>query len=447
MQITLPKPNIHIRELLLISLAFHLFAIGFPSDAKVFDEAFYVPAANDILRGVASNPEHPFLGKFWGSTGIAIFGDNWFGWRIPMVAFGLLTLYVFYNLTKIFLDERKALLATAFLSFDIIFFIHSSLLLLEVPALFFGILGFYLYLKDRYILSAIAFGLAILSKEWSILFVIALVVYHMTTKRPISLKGVNITKPMLKKTLFFGVALTVVVMLPLWAYAAAYNPKADAEVQVQVTVIVDQQGNTVGTTTSTTTVFKRQINNPVDQINYILTYQSGLKIKEDSKVEFWNNYPWGWITPIDVKPAIYYEKNVRTEKVTKSGDEIISKEVIDKKPVLWKGIGNMPIWLSIWVVGPYAAINVARRKTSKLDYLIIAWIVGTYLPWFYVSAVMERIVYAFYFINVVPILALGIPHFVTGVTRGRHDTLITAIWLAVSIIFFFYYYPVNVFAF
>jgi 4-amino-4-deoxy-L-arabinose transferase-like glycosyltransferase len=446
MKLDFLKTHIHIRELILFSLALHLLAIGFPSDGKVFDEAFYIPAANDILKGVASNPEHPFLGKLWGSIGIAIFGDNWFGWRIPMVAFGMLTLYVFYHLARLFLDETKALMATAFLSFDTIFFIHSSLLLLEVPCLFFGILGFYLYFKDRYILSAAAFGMSILSKEWGVMFVIALLVYHMIGRRPIT-KGSRVTPQMLAKTGKFVGVLAAVVIIPLWAFASAYTVNTDAEVQVQVVVSVDAQGTPVGTTTTSTTVYKSKINSFAEQVNYMLTYQSKLTIKPDSKVDFWNNYPWGWITPHDVKPPIYYEKNVKKETVTRAGDVVIKTEVTEEPLISWKGIGNMPIWLSIWVVGPYAAINIARRKAGKLDYLIIAWIVGTYLPWFYVSGVVERIVYAFYFINVVPILALGIPHFVTGVTKGRRDTLITAIWLAISIIFFFLYYPVNVFNF
>ncbi|MFQ5970328.1 MAG: glycosyltransferase family 39 protein [Nitrososphaerales archaeon] len=439
-----------IRDLILISFALHLLAIGFPSDGgTVFDEKYYVAAANDILKGVPSNPEHPFLGKLWGAIGIAIFGNNWFGWRIPMVAFGLLTIYVFYNLAKLFLSERRALLAATFLSFDTIFFLHSSLLLLEVPTLFFAILGFYLYFKDRYLLAAAAFGFSILSKEWGILFVLALFIYHMVTKRPVSLKGLNVKKPMLVKTAKFAVAMIIVVMVPLWVYSSVYKPPTSAEVQVTVIKLVDEEGNIVGTTTSSTTVSKGEIRNPIDQIKYILTYQSALTIKNQTATQFWEHYAWGWVIPYNVDPPKYYENEVRKEVVTKAGDVVIKREVEESHPISWKGIGNFPIWLSIWAIVPFASINIIKKKASKLDYLIIAWIVATFFSWFYVSGVMGRIVYAFYFINVVPILALSIPYFIASVSRGnsKAEGIITFIWLAATIIFFLYYYPVNVFDF
>ncbi len=442
--------KIHIRDVILISLALHLLAIGFPSDGgKVFDESFYVPAANDLLKGHPSNPEHPFLGKLWGSIGIAIFGNNWFGWRIPIVAFGMLTLFVFYHFAKIFLDERKALLATAFLSFDTIFFLHSSLFLLEVPALFFGILGFYLYLKNRYMLSAASFAFAILSKEWSLLFLIALLAYHLMVKKPWLRKDTKERKPLAIQTAKFIGVLVVVIMVPLWIYASTYQPPTSTEVQVKVIQFVDQQGKIVGNTTSTTTISKGQILNPAEQIRYIVDYQSKLTIKPGSKTTFWNNYAWGWIIPYEVDPPLYYQNTVKKETVTKAGEQIIKKEVTEKHPVSWRGIGNFPIWLAIWPIVPFALINIAKRKPTKLDYMIIAWIIGTYLPWFYVSGVTGRIVYAFYFVNVVPVLALAIPYFISKVSRGntRADWVISAIWFAAVIIFFFYFYPVNVFDF
>lgn len=437
-----------IRDLLLISFALHLFVIGFPSDGgKIFDETFYVPAANDILKLVPSNPEHPFLGKAWGSIGIAIFGNNSFGWRIPIVAFGLLTLYVFYHFAKLHLDERKALIATAFLSVDTMFFIHSSILMLEVPALFFAILGFYLYFKDHHLLSAVSFGFSILSKEWSLLFLLGLLIYHLIQKMPRSRSALN--KVMFAKIGKFVGVLLIVVLLPLWIYSATFQPPTSVEVQVKVTNFVDDKGKSITNSTTTTTIPRGQISNPLEQIKFILTYQPSLIIKEDTKPQFWNNFAWGWIIPLDVKPPPYFENTVKTEIVTKSGDEIIKKETIEKHPISWKGIGNFPIWLSIWPILIFSASNIVIRKASKLDYLIIAWIVATFFSWFYVSGVTHRIVYAFYFINVVPILALGIPHFIGGVSKGNLTTerIITFIWLTAATIFFLYYFPVNVFHF
>jgi predicted membrane-bound dolichyl-phosphate-mannose-protein mannosyltransferase len=406
----------HIGYLLLISSALHISVISFPSDGgKVFDEAFYVPAANDILKGVPSNMEHPFLGKLWGAIGIAAFGDNWLGWRAPAVIFGMLTLYVFYLLAKHFLDESKALAAATFLSFDIIFFTHSSLLLLEVPALFFGILGFYLYLKNRNLLAATSFGLAILSKEWAIMFVVALLLYHLMINRSL-LSRYLFRKPMLAKarsrmTMIakFSLVLFGVVMVPSWVYILLYHPT--------------------------------NIANPIDQIKYILGYQSSLTIQPDSKV-YWYNYPWGWIIPYKIEPMVYFETAV-TETTETSSGALTQVTALTKRPISWNGIADIPIWASIWFVVPSAINSILGRRASKLDYLIIAWIVATYLPWFYVSGIMHRLVYTFYFINVVPILALGIPYFIASISKGKYEKLITLAWLSASILFFIYYFPVR----
>lgn len=41
---------------------------------------------------------------------------------------------------------------------------------------------------------------------------------------------------------------------------------------------------------------------------------------------------------------------------------------------------------------------------------------------------MRRAVYTFYFVSVVPILALGIPHFIGSISRAKHERLIILIW-------------------
>jgi len=409
----------HIGYLLLISLVIHISVISFPSDGgKVFDEQYYVPAAKDILKGVPSNMEHPFLGKLWGAIGIAALGDNWLGWRAPSVVFGTLTLFVFYLLARQFLDERKALLATAFLSFDTIFFIHSSLLLIEIPSLFFGLLGFYLYFKKQNLLAATSFGLAILSKEWAIMFVVALLAYHFMVNRSLLRRNLlskhvltNAKKPVIT-TVKFSAALIAVVIVPMWVYIIVYHPPGMVY--------------------------------PTDQIKYILNYQSSLTIKPNDKSLSWYNYPWGWIVPYKMEPMVYFDTAVSESENAQVGIGPPTQiKILTKHPISWNGIANLPIWLSIWFVAPAALNSIFSKRARKLDYLIIAWIAATYLPWFYVSLVMHRVVYTFYFINVVPILALSIPQFIGSISKGKYEKLITWVWLAAAILSFIYYFPVR----
>src|SRR5579883_2880617 len=177
--------QINIGHLLLLLLGLHLFAMSFPngSDQYVFDEAYYTTSAKDLLGLIPNNLEHPFFGKIWGAIGIYLFGNDFFGWRIFYVIIGTLAVWVFYEVARVFFSKEKALFAAAFLGFETLFFIHTSLLLLEGPPILFGLLGFLCYFKKRYYLSAFSFGLSIISKEWGAYFVAALFLYHVYVTR------------------------------------------------------------------------------------------------------------------------------------------------------------------------------------------------------------------------------------------------------------------------
>lgn len=76
-------------------LAMALWRIGTPSIAY-FDEVHYLPAARSMLDGSAwLNAEHPPLGKILLAAGIALFGDNPFGWRIMPALAGATALFAF----------------------------------------------------------------------------------------------------------------------------------------------------------------------------------------------------------------------------------------------------------------------------------------------------------------------------------------------------------------
>src|SRR5438445_8232876 len=230
--------EINITHLILILFALHLFSLSFPSDTsngggRVFDEAFYVPASQDLLHGVASNLEHPFFGKVWGALGISVFGDNFFGWRIFYALIGVVSVWVMYELAKIFFSKEKALFAASMLGFESVFFVHTSLLLLDGPPILFGLLGFLAYFKGRQYLSAIGFGLSILSKETGVFFLLALGLYHLWASR----RSKSFDLRSWRKIVAFVAFVAVVVGIPLWTYDSAYLPYTSSVVFVQPVVV------------------------------------------------------------------------------------------------------------------------------------------------------------------------------------------------------------------
>ncbi len=428
--------SITIRELILIWLAIHLLLITQPN-APVFDEAYYTQAARDLLKGVASNIEHPFLGKAWGALGMLIFGDNAFGWRIMIVLFGALTLYTFYHLARRFLPERMALLAAAYLGFDHMFFTHSSLFLLEIPALFFAVLAFKYYFERRIVLTAIFMGLSILSKETSLFLLFTLILLHLVTARRLSTQGV------LKALKFTGVLLATVA-IPMQIYISTYGLSTSERLVNQVVVVVAPDGSVISTTTTWVKV-PEYIKNVFEHWHYILTYHSGLTISGSNVGP--ENYPWNWFIPTQQREMIYYRAEV-VKNITYYTDGVYAGSRIERVyPINWRGVTNLPLWYSIWLVTPLSIYLVARRRLNEGLVLTLLWIIGTYLPLIGMSLVFNRIEYPFYFINTLPALALGLPLTISmlNVEKQVKDVILAAFfgWTVAS---FLLYFPLNVWA-
>jgi dolichyl-phosphate-mannose--protein O-mannosyl transferase len=423
--------SINIGHLLLILTALHLFAMSFPNTkgAYVFDEAYYVGSSHfdqDLLNGIASNLEHPFLGKIWGALGIYLFGDNFFGWRIFYVLIGVLTVWIFYELALVFFSREKALFAATLLGFETLFFIHTSLALLEGPSILFGLLAFLLYFKRRYYLAAASFGLSVLSKEWGIYFVIAFILYlfyseiagpfvsarigHVTRRYPSSSQRSS----KLLRIILFVIILVLVVSVPLWIYDLVYQPI----------------GNGVPVT------------NPVQNFQYYYNYQTSLTLSASDKADPWH-YAWNWINPLTVAPDDYYVVTVNFYNQISNGTKVLTGTTY---PIDWLGIGNLVIWYSFWAIVPFLILKpIITRKLTQLEALVGTWIVGTYGPSLFLSAVVHRVVYAFYFINVDPALALGIPMLISFISPEDSTTqkALMALWLSAAIVFFIIFFPIH----
>ncbi len=153
-----------------------LWRLGIPSE-PYFDEVHYLPAARELLAlGDYRNPEHPLLGKELIALGIAIFGDNPWGWRLMPTAAGALTLFAamralwFATLSRTATIFYGILLATGFL-----LFIHARIAMLDIFALCFLTLAYWQCAaamrepetgRARLAMAGLFLGLAMASK-WS----------------------------------------------------------------------------------------------------------------------------------------------------------------------------------------------------------------------------------------------------------------------------------------
>ncbi len=127
---------------------------------------------NPHPEGFAYEWTHPPLSKLGMALGMIIFGNNSFGWRAPQAILGSLCVLLIYFLVKeIFKDRLTAILASLVFTLEGLPLVLSRMGMNDIYLLFFLILSFLLFLKDKSFFSALAFGLA-LSSKWSAIYAI-----------------------------------------------------------------------------------------------------------------------------------------------------------------------------------------------------------------------------------------------------------------------------------
>ena len=199
------------------SFVLRLFNLGSPK-GFIFDELYYVDGAQDFLNfGVevtGANPEfiaHPPLGKWLIATGIAIFGDNEFGWRFATAVFGTLLILLIARLVHVlFYSTVLTALAAGLMAVDGLLLVHSRTALLDLFLTFFTLLGIYLWSRNRHWWAGFAFGLA-LGCKWSAIYFIAIIVL-------ITLYRILVTHDIRETPRKIALVVTRYGLLPLTVY-------------------------------------------------------------------------------------------------------------------------------------------------------------------------------------------------------------------------------------
>ncbi len=393
----------------------------------VMDETYYVPSAQGILSGDkcapyadSCNMEHPPLAKALIAAGIAVFGVNDFGWRIANILLGTLSIPLLFVLAYLLSSNRRlAYAATLLFAADIMFFVHSSTALIDVPAVFFSLVGFVLYFRpakvwrvDNYTLAGVFLGLAALSKETAVFAILTLVAYELV----LGGSGMRAT--------VFRLASVVAPAIILFA----------GGLQLYDSLLTHPN------TFSTCLGAGSFDGNFIGQIQFMLSYGSCLKGGG------WTDAVLGrYITPIDW--LLYYspvQYLVTTVSVTVSGAMTSTYHYI---AVGYYGTTNQLIVWEVFIWVPLVAYRLYRAKkwgaTPTLDDrfggFILIWFLCTYLP--YVALFLYgRVTYPFYIIPAIPAMAGGAAYFVT---RDWFPRKMAIAYIAAAFVIFFLYFPVK----
>jgi hypothetical protein len=467
----------HVEHFLLLYFAVHMLQIAFPSDGSmIFDEAHYVPASVATLNGIAANAEHPPLPKIIGAIGIALFGNNWFGWRFPSVLMEIAFLFIFYLIAKRFFGDPWALGATMLLGLDTIFFIHGGTLLIDMPMFLFGFLAVELYFRKHYLLSAASMGLAFTAREMSIFLVAALGIYHLYVNR-------RSLKPGLKIGLKYMLIALIVFGALMQAYDWKYEPAQAVSVtnSVNANIVLNATGLPITTIFSTSaSTSKDLITNPVQHVLFIFHYHGpgGIVIQE-AYAPF--QFAWNWILPFDPVPqnGTYQSPDPFSAPTYFRVDVAVTAGGVTKHytPIWYHAQANLALWYAFWPAlvglvyglfkrrtrrdivasagdlakdrtrvreGPPAenAYQLAASDQRATSLFILSGLILNYAPWLALSILVRRIGFNYYMIYTLPFIALGVV-FTWKQLPQRIGKIVLYLNVLAALCFFIWFFPVH----
>ena len=112
------------------------------------------------------------LGFFW-NLGL----DTIFFGRLTVLIFGIGTIICTYLIAYEQFSKRTALLASFLLAFSPTFFLFNSIMFTEIPSAFFVMLGLYFFIKSRYNLAGLTFGIAFMTRFFQIFLIAAIYLF------------------------------------------------------------------------------------------------------------------------------------------------------------------------------------------------------------------------------------------------------------------------------
>ena len=372
-------------------------------DALVFDEVYYVDGAKDLLaNGVevdGSKPEfivHPSLGKWLISVGIAIFGDDSFGWRFTTALVGVISVVVIYLVAlRLFDSKMVALLAAFLLAIDGLAIVMSRTALLDNFLALFALLAFWALVEKQYLLMGIALGAAV-STKWSGLYFL---VVFLALALLIEMRSRGIREMRIRDGIRILIALPITGVIYLLSWTGW--------------LISDRGWARTSDSNSLIALwnFHREI----------YGFHSNLDAEHP-----YRSHPWSWL--VMGRPTSFFYESPKG-----CGEEQCSQEVLALgNPLIW--------WFGTIALATLIGYFLSRRDQKSL--LVLSAFAAGFLPWFLFP---DRTMFTFYAISILPFLILAIAYLARELEL--HHPRARAVLATASVatfLLFLYFLPINV---
>ncbi len=405
-----------------------------PGKGYVFDERYYVPAARSIMGkvnrpgetyaaaaplGADPNAEHPQLGKLFIAGGMEVFGDNAVGWRITAVIFGALSILLLYWLVRSagggpWLGVLVALLG----AFENLWIVHSRIAVLDIFVMPFMLGGVGLYLRRRPVLGAVVIGVGCCVKEFAVYAVIVVLLIELmraiATDRSVGAFARRMWRPVAVAAITGFVYISLLAVLDQVATPYSGGHPVDRH-----------QSNFC----DSIPLWSSACNHFVFMQRYAAKLQDvgGPHGIASEPTKFW----------LDEKDINYFKVahtvTTRTTitKTIRSGSQthkVIETRVVSKSiTTLWfRGLIGRVLLFTSWLA---ILLNIwwAIRRRDDLSFLVVAWVLGSWLPPALFHLFGNRTTYLYYMVVVMPALFIAVARLLTA---RRIPRWVLVIWLA-----------------
>jgi hypothetical protein len=420
-------------------------------DGCVMDEIYYIPAAQALLTGEKCGPyadncnlEHPFLSKAFIAAGIALFGNNDFGWRFFVVLLGTASIPVLFAICwRVTRDSTLALFAAFLLAFETLFFAHSSIAVIDVQAIFFALLAFLVYLGDfhfwklnKFALAGILLGLAALNKETAIFMLFFLVAYN-------AFFGGGTNRSRFLSSVEIFVVAAVVFCAGLQIYASLFGNSSLHWFTQDIQYILSYGSSLKGNGW-----YDSVLHEYITPFNW-MTYYSAVgyfvtRVTINGAYTYVSLGYWGvpnffeiWLTFLWAPYVVYLAyKRWRASRARASAAATPLPEVtpapvdlsMDDAPVMAEE-HHEPVEAPVETPTPDPAFRLAG--------FAFLWFAFTYFPYFIIYY-YGRVTYPFYLLPAIPAIAIGCAYILT---RRWFPREVAYVILGGVFLWFFLYYP------
>lgn len=394
--------SVPLSAILLIAGFVRFFNLSTP-ETLVFDELYYVDGAKDLLDvGVevtGDQPEfivHPSLGKWLISIGIALFGDDSFGWRFTTALVGMMSVILLYLIAlRLFQSTKTALFAALLLAVDGLAIVMSRTALLDNFLTLFVLLAFWALVEKRFLWMGVALGAAV-SIKWSGLYFLAAFALFALIQTLLSERS---RREKLISSIHVIANAPIVLLVYIFSWSGWF---------------LSDRG------------WARDSDaNPLLALwNYhheIYGFHSNLDAEHP-----YQSHPLSWLV-MGRPTSFFYESPLGC------GAEQCSQEVL--------ALGNPLIW---WfgTIALVAVIGYAITRRDVTTFVILTGFAAGFVPWFLFP---DRTMFTFYAIAILPFMILAIAYLAheLWLHYARAD-LVIGLFLLLVLALFVYFLPIQI---